>query len=73
MPDDIVADLLADCEAKLTLLAAAHAREMAHPIGRRRRSLLVFLERERAVYTFGADLLRQVTAARDAAPATVRG
>lgn len=52
--------LLADCEARVAALDLAHAREMNKPLLRRRRMILVFIERERAVYSFGVELLKSL-------------
>ena len=61
MPEHVELDrLLAECEAKLAVVEAAHVREMSKPVGQRRPTVLLFFDRERSVYSYGAWLLRRV-------------
>jgi hypothetical protein len=50
--------LLAECEQRLATITEARADTLKQPI--RRPSVLLFLERERAVYAFGVFLLKEL-------------
>jgi hypothetical protein len=53
---------LAFCEARLSLLEKCIAEQMASPIATRRKRFLIFLGREKSMYTFALALLRDLAA-----------
>jgi hypothetical protein len=54
---DRVSALRAECTQRVTILDAARARELRKPLDHRQPSFLAFLDKERSVYAFAADLL----------------
>ena len=49
-----------ECRHRLDQIDQARANELSKPLRQRKHSLLMFIDKERAVYSFGLHLLDQV-------------
>ena len=58
--EDLLLDLLAECEEKVRVLTEAQDVELAKPVWQRHAGLLTFLDKERSVYAFGVSLLTRL-------------
>jgi hypothetical protein len=54
------ATMIADCQERLGIVAASMASELAKPRSRRRQKLLLFLYKEREVYSYSLTLLKRL-------------